>query len=50
VDISGRYSLINDIMIGETLQDYNTVDKLMAEYYKKKNICNRLFWAGYEEG
>ncbi len=50
VNISGRYSLINDIMIGETLQDYNTVDKLMAEYYKKKNICNRLFFAEFNEG
>lgn len=39
----GRYSLINDIMIGETLQDYETVDKLLAEFYKKKNICDTLF-------
>ncbi len=39
----GRYSLINDIMIGETLQDYETVDKLLSEYYQKKNICNTLF-------
>lgn len=40
---SGRYNLINDIMIGETLQDYDTVDKLLAEYYQKKNICDQLF-------
>ena len=39
----GRYNLINDIMIGETLQEYDTVDKLMQEYYKKKNICDVLF-------
>ena len=39
----GRYSLINDIMIGETLQDYETVDRLLQEYYQKKNVCDRLF-------
>ena len=38
-----RYSLINDIMIGETLQDYDTVDKLMQEYFKKKSLCDHLF-------
>ena len=47
-DITGgrtasRYSLINDIMIGETLQDYDTVDALISEYYKKKYICEKLF-------
>ncbi len=44
-DAGGMYNLINDMMIGETLQDYDTVDKLMAEYYRKKNICNTLFFA-----
>ncbi len=39
----GQYSLINDIMIGDTLQDYDTVDTLFAEYYKKRFICNKLF-------
>ena len=39
----GRYSIINDIMIGETLQDYETVDKLLAEYYHKKNLCSTIF-------
>jgi len=41
--ITGRYSIINDIMIGKTLQDYDTVDKLLAEYYKKRFITNKLF-------
>lgn len=41
--LGGRYNLINDIMIGETLQDYETVDRLMQEYYQKKNVCDRLF-------
>ena len=49
VNISGRFSLINDIMIGETLQDYNTVDKLLSEYYKKKNICEKLFFADFDD-
>ncbi len=40
-----RFSLINDIMIGETLQDYDTVDNLIGEYYKKKFICEKLFTA-----
>ena len=41
--IPGRYSIINDIMIGKTLQDYDTVDKLLAEYYKKRFMTNKLF-------
>lgn len=40
---SSRYNLINDIMIGETLQDYDTVDKLLAEYHRKNYLCNKLF-------
>jgi hypothetical protein len=39
----GRYNLINDVMIGETLQDYDTVDNLISEYFKKKFICEKLF-------
>jgi hypothetical protein len=45
--VGSRYSLINDIMIGETLQDYDTVDKLLEEYYQKRNICDRIF-TGYD--
>jgi len=41
--LTGRFSMINDIMIGETLQDYGTVDNLMAEYYKKRFISDTLF-------
>ncbi len=43
--VTGRYSLINDIMIGETLQDYDTVDSLIAEYNRKKFISEKLFFA-----
>ncbi|WP_029320864.1 DUF5717 family protein [Butyrivibrio sp. AE3004] len=41
--VAGRYSIINDIMIGKTLQDYDTVDRLLAEYYKKRFLTNKLF-------
>ncbi|MCR4901499.1 MAG: DUF5717 family protein [Butyrivibrio sp.] len=40
---SGRYSIINDIMIGKTLQDYETVDKLLEEYYKNRFLSSMLF-------
>ena len=42
-DSNSRYSIINDIMIGETLQDYDTVDKLLAEYHRKNFICKGIF-------
>ncbi len=48
--IPGRFSLINDIMIGETLQDYDTVDNLIGEYYKKQFICDKLFTAIDDSG
>lgn len=41
--IVGRYSIINDIMIGKTLQDYDTVDRLLSEYYRKRFMTNKLF-------
>ncbi|WP_026509657.1 DUF5717 family protein [Butyrivibrio sp. LC3010] len=41
--VAGRYSIINDIMIGKTLQDYDTVDRLLAEYYRKRFLTNKLF-------
>ncbi|WP_026669020.1 DUF5717 family protein [Butyrivibrio sp. AE3006] len=41
--IAGRYSIINDIMIGKTLQDYETVNRLLSEYYKKRFMTNKLF-------
>ena len=38
-----RFNMLNDIMIGKTLHDYDTVDKLLEEYYKKDFITERLF-------
>ena len=43
--LTGRFSMINDIMIGETLQDYGTVDSLMGEFFKKRFISEKLFHA-----
>ncbi len=41
--IAGRYSIINDVMIGKTLQDYETVNRLLSEYYRKRFLTNKLF-------
>ncbi len=38
-----RYNVLNDIMIGKTLQDYDTVDSLLKEYYKKEFMVEKLF-------
>lgn len=38
-----RYHLLNDIVIGKTLQDYDTMDNLLEEYYKKEFLNGRLF-------
>lgn len=38
-----RFNMLNDIMIGKTLHDYDTVDKLLEEYYRKDFMTGRLF-------
>ncbi|MDE7017138.1 MAG: hypothetical protein K2P65_06115, partial [Lachnospiraceae bacterium] len=38
-----RFGLLNDIMIGKTLQDYDTVDHLLEEYYRKDFMVEKLF-------
>ncbi len=40
---SGRFHLINDIMIGETLHDYETMYRLMEEFYRKQFLTGQLF-------
>lgn len=40
---SSRYHLINDIVFSRTLQDYDTLDDLMEEYFKKEYFNSRLF-------
>ena len=41
--VAGRYSIINDVMIGKTLQDYETVNRLLSEYYKKRFLTSKIF-------
>lgn len=38
-----RFNLLNGIMIGRTLQDYDTVNTLLEEYYKKDFMTDKLF-------
>ncbi len=39
----GKFYIINDIVIGNTLQDYSTVADLLEECYYKDYMCQRLF-------
>lgn len=41
--IEGRFNLLNDISISSTLQDYETVDKLLAEYVYQDFMREGLF-------
>ena len=41
--LESRFSMLNDIMIGKTLQDYDTVGNLLEEYYKKDFMVDKLF-------
>ena len=38
-----RYDLINDLMIGMTLQDYSTADRLLMEYSRRRYMGRYLF-------
>ena len=38
-----KYSLINDIVIGRTLNDEDTMSSLLHEYYEKEFIVRKLF-------
>lgn len=38
-----RFSMLNDMMIGMTLHDYDTVDDLLLEYYKKNYMVDAVF-------
>lgn len=38
-----KFSLINDIVVGQTLQDYDTVNHLLEEYYRKEYFVSGLF-------
>ena len=40
---SSKYDLINDMVISKTLQDYDTLDGLLEEYYRKEYYGEQLF-------
>jgi hypothetical protein len=39
----GRFDLLNDIMIGVNLQDYETVNHLLQEYYRQDYVVDKIF-------
>ena len=41
--LEGKFGFINDLSISTTLQDYETVDRLLAEYEYKEFMRNGLF-------
>ncbi len=38
-----RYEMINDIIISKTLEDYDTLDNLLDEYYRREYLFENLF-------
>lgn len=42
-NMDGKFNLVNDLSISNTLQDYETVDRLLAEYEYKEFMKNKLF-------
>ncbi len=38
-----RYNMLNDIAISKTMQDYETLDELIKEYYRKTYLVDDLF-------
>lgn len=38
-----RYGMLNDIAISKTMQDYETLDELIEEYYRKTYLVDELF-------
>lgn len=39
----GRYHILNDIVLSRALEDYDTMDNLLEEYYKKEFLNGQLF-------
>jgi len=42
--VQTKFSVINDMVIGETLQDYDTVDALIEEYFLQEYENSQLFF------
>ena len=38
-----RYQLINEMSIGETLQDYDTVSQILEEYWRTEFVVDKVF-------
>ncbi len=47
---NSRFELINDIAAAGALQDYDTLDCFLNDYYKKEYIVSRVFCLMTEEG
>lgn len=39
----GRYGLINDIVVSKSLEDFDTMDDLLEEFFRKEFMNGRLF-------
>lgn len=39
----GRFGILNDIMIGKTLHDYDTVNDLLAAYFRQDHMVEQIF-------
>ncbi|MDE6404666.1 MAG: hypothetical protein K2M20_03310 [Lachnospiraceae bacterium] len=39
----GRFGILNDIMIGKTLQDYDTVNDLLSTYFRQDHMVDQIF-------
>lgn len=42
-NFESRFTVLNDIMIGKTLHDYDTVDDLLGEYYRQDYMTDAVF-------
>ena len=43
VEEDSRYRLLNDIVMARSMQDYDTMDNLLEEYYRRDFMNSRLF-------
>ncbi len=41
--MANKYGMINDMMLSKVLQDYDTLDSLLEEYYRKEFLNEGLF-------
>ena len=38
-----RYRMINEMAIGQTLQDYDSVKQVLEEYWKTEFVADKVF-------